>query len=116
MSKSDDLEDIFKAMEEIDLLSEKRKKDKEILILDKDNQSFMLSTLQDAGAVVVYNITDPLNPVYDSGAISELNDYTQQDGGVSSGEPEGLHYKDGFVLVANTADPSVALFKASWVD
>mgnify|MGYP001161532343 FL=1 len=88
----------------------------EILILDKDDQSFMLSTLQDAGAVVVYNITDPLNPVYDSGAISELNDYTQQDGGVSSGEPEGLHYKDGFVLVANTADPSVALFKASWVD
>ena len=88
----------------------------EILILDKDDQSFMLSTLQDAGAVVVYNITDPMNPVYDSGAISELNDYTQQDGGVSSGEPEGLHYKDGFVLVANTADPSVALFKASWVD
>ena len=88
----------------------------EILILDKDDQSFMLSTLQDAGAVVVYNITNPLNPVYDSGAISELNDYTQQDGGVSVGEPEGLHYKDGFVLVANTADPSVALFKASWVD
>ena len=42
----------------------------------------MISTLQDAGAVVVYNITDPMNPVYDSGAISELNDYTQQDGGV----------------------------------
>ena len=57
-----------------------------------------------------------MNPVYDSGAISELNDYTQQDGGVSAGEPEGLHYKNGFVLVANTADPSVALFKASWVD
>ena len=88
----------------------------EILILDKEDQSFMISTLQDAGAVVVYNITDPMNPVYDSGAISELNDYTQQDGGVSAGEPEGLHYKNGFVLVANTADPSVALFKASWVD
>ena len=38
MSKSDDLEDIFKAMEEIDLLSEKRKKDKEVLILDKDQE------------------------------------------------------------------------------
>ncbi len=88
----------------------------EILILDKDDPSYMLSTLQDNWAVVVYNITDPMNPVYDSGAISELNDYTQQDGGVSSGEPEGLHYKHGFVLVANTADPSVALFKASWVD
>ena len=88
----------------------------EILIVDKDNQSFMISTLQDAGAVVVYNITDPLNPVYDSGAITELDDYTQEEGGMSSGEPEGLHYKNGFVLVANTGDPSVALFKASWVD
>tara|TARA_Y100000768_G_C23903049_1_gene646164 strand:+ start:929 stop:1147 length:219 start_codon:yes stop_codon:yes gene_type:complete len=38
MNKSNDLEDIFKAMEEIDLLSKKRKKDKEILILDKDKE------------------------------------------------------------------------------
>ena len=38
MNKSNDLNDIFKAMEEIDLLSEKRKKDKEILILDKDQE------------------------------------------------------------------------------
>ena len=38
MNKSNDLEDIFKAMEEIDLLSEKRKKDKEILILDKEQE------------------------------------------------------------------------------
>ena len=88
----------------------------EILIVDREDQSFMISTLQDAGAVVVYNITDPLNPVYDSGAITELDDYTQEEGGMSSGEPEGLHYKNGFVLVANTGDPSVALFKASWVD
>ena len=38
MSESNDLEDIFKAMEEIDLLSEKRKKGKEVLILDKDQE------------------------------------------------------------------------------
>ena len=38
MNKSNNLEDIFKAMEEIDLLSEKRKKDKEVLILDKDQE------------------------------------------------------------------------------
>ena len=38
MNKNNDLNDIFKAMEEIDLLSEKRKKDKEILILDKDQE------------------------------------------------------------------------------
>ena len=38
MNKSNDLDDIFRAMEEIDLLSEKRKKDKEVLILDKDQE------------------------------------------------------------------------------
>ena len=38
MTKRNDLEDIFKAMDEIDLLSEKRKKDKEVLILDKDQE------------------------------------------------------------------------------
>ena len=43
MNKSNYLEDIFKAMEEIDLLSEKRKKDKEVLILDK-NQEIVSNT------------------------------------------------------------------------
>ena len=38
MADSTDINDIFKAMEEIDLLSEKRKKDKEILILDKEQE------------------------------------------------------------------------------
>ena len=38
MNKSNDLNDIFKAMEEIHLLREKRKKDKEVLILDKHQE------------------------------------------------------------------------------
>jgi len=38
MADSTNLNDIFKAMEEIDLLSEKRKKDKEVLILDKKQE------------------------------------------------------------------------------
>jgi len=38
MNKSNELDDIFKAMEEIDLLSKKRKKGKEVLILDKDQE------------------------------------------------------------------------------
>ena len=36
MNDNSDLEDIFDAIEEINLLSEKRKKNKEILILDKN--------------------------------------------------------------------------------
>ena len=40
MNNSNDLDDIFKAMEEIDRLSEKRKKEKEVLILNKEQEVF----------------------------------------------------------------------------
>ena len=75
----------------------------------------MLATLQDPAAVVVYEITDPTNPTWDSGAITQVVDYSTGDG-ESTGESEGLAYKDGYVLVSNTADPSVSLLKASWAD
>ena len=86
----------------------------EVVIVEAGGKVFVLTTLQDAGAVVVYDITDPNNPKYDSGSITEMNDYTSGSGGTSEGEPEGLAYKDGYVLVSNSEDPSVALLKSSW--
>ena len=88
----------------------------EVVIVEEGGKMFFLTTLQDPGAVVVYDITDPANPVWDSGAITELNDYVTQTDGESIGEPEGLAYKNGYVLVSNTEDPSVALLRASWAE
>lgn len=88
----------------------------EVVIVEEGGKMFFLTTLQDPGAVVVYDITDPANPVWDSGAITELNDYVTQTDGESVGEPEGLAYKNGYVLVSNTEDPSVALLRASWAE
>ena len=88
----------------------------EVVIVEEGGKMFFLTTLQDAGAVVVYDITDPANPVWDSGAITELNDYVTQTDGESIGEPEGLAYKNGYVLVSNTEDPSVALLRATWAE
>ena len=87
----------------------------EVVIAEHDGKSYVLATLQDPAAVVVYDITDPTNPTWDSGAITQVVDYSTGDG-ESTGESEGLAYKDGYVLVSNTADPSVCLLKASWVD
>ena len=87
----------------------------EVVIAEHDGKSYVLATLQDPAAVVVYDITDPTNPTWDSGAIAQFDDYSTGDG-VSTGESEGLAYKDGYVLVSNTADPSVCLLKASWAD
>ena len=87
----------------------------EVVIAEHDGKSYVLATLQDPAAVVVYDITDPTNPTWDSGAIAQFIDYSTGDG-ESTGESEGLAYKDGYVLVSNTADPSVCLLKASWAD
>ena len=87
----------------------------EVVIAEHDGKSYVLATLQDPAAVVVYDITDQTNPTWDSGAITQVVDYSTGDG-ESTGESEGLAYKDGYVLVSNTADPSVCLLKASWAD
>ncbi|MAR29936.1 MAG: hypothetical protein CMG24_03260 [Candidatus Marinimicrobia bacterium] len=62
------------------------------------------------------NITDPSNPVWDSGVISQLVDYTVDDSAESTGECEGLAVRNGYVLVANTEDPSVTLLRAAWAE
>ena len=88
----------------------------EVVIEEYNGEMYVLATLQDPSAVVVYNITDPTNPVWDSGVITQLIDYTVDDSAESTGECEGLAVRNGYVLVANTEDPSVCLLKASWVD
>ena len=87
----------------------------EVVIAEHDGKSYVLATLQDPAGVVVYDITDPTNPTWDSGAIAQFVDYSTGDG-ETTGESEGLAYKDGYVLVSNTADPSVCLLKASWTE
>ena len=67
------------------------------MIAEHDGKSYVLATLQDPAAVVVYDITDPTNPTWDSGAIAQFADYSTGDG-ESTGESEGLAYKDGYVL------------------
>ena len=48
----------------------------EVVIEEYNGEMYVLATLQDPSAVIVYNITDPTNPVYDSGVITQLIDYT----------------------------------------
>ena len=84
----------------------------EVVIEEYNGEMFVLATLQVPSAVVVYNITDPTSPVYDSGVITQLIEYGSSES--ATGECEGLAVRDGYVLVANTEDPSVALLKSSW--
>ena len=94
----------------------------EVVVAEYGGKTYVLSTLQDPGAVIVLDITDLDNIQYDSGVICEYNDYVVGDPGECGeygpgcGAPEGLAYRNGYVLVANTYDPSVALLKASWAE
>ena len=88
----------------------------EVVIEEYNGEMYVLATLQDPSAVVVYNITDPTNPVYDSGVITQFIDYTSDSSAESTGECEGLAVRNGYVLVANTEDPSVCLLRAAWAE
>tara|TARA_Y200000002_G_scaffold296912_1_gene251499 strand:+ start:122 stop:283 length:162 start_codon:yes stop_codon:yes gene_type:complete len=50
------------------------------VIAEQDNKSYILETLQDPAAVVVYDITDPTSPTWDSGWIAQFVDYSIGDG------------------------------------
>ena len=52
----------------------------EVLIAEYDGKSYVLASLQDPSAVVVYDITDPTNPTWDSGEIVQLIDYSTGEG------------------------------------
>ena len=49
-----------------------------------------------------------------SGVTIEMSGEVEMEFIDVEGEPEGLAYRNGYILVSNTEDPSVALLRASW--
>jgi len=96
--------------------STKRTEPEEATMVEKDGQLYALFALQEAHAVIVYNVTDPANPVFDSIAeagIDWANDNSMEKSSIG---PEGLsaHPTNGMVLSANERESTVTLYSASW--
>jgi len=72
---------------------------------------YLAVTLRHAGAVAVYDVTDPTAPVYDTAVTVGADERGGQDDDGSTIRPEGIAAAaDGtFVLTANEAESSVSL-------
>lgn len=98
--------------------STKRTEPEECSLVEKDGHLYAILAMQESHAVVVYDVTDPANPVFDS--IAEAGIGVGNDIGMGKSEigSEGLsaHPTNGIVFSANEREGSITMFKAQWAD
>ncbi|MBC8192910.1 MAG: hypothetical protein ISR87_14985 [Candidatus Marinimicrobia bacterium] len=97
--------------------STKRTEPEEAAVVEKDGHIYALMALQESHAVVVYDVTDPANIIFDS--VSEAGIGWEADNapeGSSDIGSEGLgaHPSNGIVFSANEREGSVTMFSAAW--
>ncbi len=96
--------------------STKRTEPEEASLVEKDGKLYALLVLQESHAVIVYDVTDPANPVFDSiteAGIDWANDNTMEKSIIGS-EGLGAHPTNGMILSANERESSITLYSASW--
>ncbi len=99
-----------------DRKSTKRTEPEEASLVERDGQLYAILALQEAHAVVVYNVTDPVNPVFDSmseAGVAWEEDNTMEKSKIGS---EGLtaHPTNGMVFSANEREGSITMYSANW--
>ena len=96
----------------------KRTEPEETNIITKTDKNYVLMALQESHGVIVFDITDPTAPIFDSIAPSGIN--YAEDIGMEKSDigSEGLatHPTTGVVLVANEREGSITLMKSNWTD
>ncbi|MBI2601553.1 MAG: PD40 domain-containing protein [Deltaproteobacteria bacterium] len=90
-------------------------------IVEKSGHLYGLLALQESHAVIVYDITDPKTPTFDSVAkVGNKWTEDQSAGGTKSSlvGTEGLavHTNNGIVFTANEREGSVTMLKSSWTN
>ncbi len=98
--------------------STKRTEPEECSLVAKDGKLYAILALQESHAVIVYDVTDPAAPVFDS--ISEAGVAWAADVGMEKSTigSEGLaaHPTNGIFFSANEREGSITMYKASWAD
>lgn len=98
--------------------STKRTEPEECSLVEKDGKLYAILALQESHAVIVYNVTDPAQPVFDSIALAGVD--PTLDDGVSKSKigSEGLsaHPTNGIVFSANEREGSITMYKAQWTE
>ena len=94
----------------------KRTEPEECSLVEQDDKLYAVFALQESHAVIVYDVTDPANPVYDSIAEAGI-DWEGDDGMEKSAigsEGLGMHQTNGIAFSANEREGSITMFTAQW--
>ncbi len=97
--------------------STKRTEPEEAFLVARDGKLYALLALQEAHAVIVYDVTDPAAPVFDSIAEAGLHPELDVEGESESNiGSEGLsaHPTNGVVFSANEREGTVTMYTAVW--
>lgn len=96
----------------------KRTEPEECALVEKDGHLYAILALQESHAVMVYDVTDPANPIFDS--VAPAGNAWETDTAMESSEigSEGLgaHPTNGIVFSANEREGSITMFKAQWAE
>jgi len=94
----------------------KRTEPEECSLVEKSGKLYAVFALQESHAVIVYDVTDPANPVFDSMApagIDYENDNGMEKSAIGS-EGLGMHQTNGVAFSANEREGSISMFTAAW--
>ena len=94
----------------------KRTEPEECSLVEKSGKLYAVFALQESHAVIVYDVTDPANPVFDSMApagIDYANDNGMEKSAIGS-EGLGMHQTNGVAFSANEREGSISMFTAAW--
>jgi hypothetical protein len=94
----------------------KRTEPEECSLVEKDGKLYAVFALQESHAVIVYDVTDPANPVFDSIAEAGI-DFASDNGMEKStigSEGLGMHQTNGVAFSANEREGSITMFTAAW--
>ncbi len=94
----------------------KQTEPEEASLVERDGHLYAIFAMQEAHGVIVYDVTDPANPVFDSIAeagIDWANDVSMEKSDIGS-EGLGAHPTNGVIFSANEREGSITMFTAAW--
>ncbi|OQX95460.1 hypothetical protein B6I21_05320 [candidate division KSB1 bacterium 4572_119] len=98
--------------------STKRTEPEECSLIEKDGVLYAILALQESHGVVVYDVSDPANPVFDSIApagVDYANDIGMEKSIIGS-EGLSVHPTNGVAFSANEREGSITMYKAQWTE
>ena len=96
--------------------STKRTEPEECSLVEQDDKLYAIFALQESHAVIVYDVTDPANPVFDSigkAGVDPSLDFEDVKSEIGS-EGLSVHPTNGMAFSANEREGSVTMFRAQW--